>query len=251
MQYLYQVTGSRSFHISPQRRRPTLLDTVEPTFVRAIINPKRRVEESLQPQASQSPNTCGSAGTAGKSCLDVRVAVLLVTLAGAVILLLLYKLLQLRHRLRLARAQHALEYYSFYHSATYTLKHPVPCQDPPAKNGVICDATPPVLAAATVTPHHPLPPPPAATLPLPSPPALPPPPPLLVHAPPNLPPPPPPALTLPLPLPVIHTTPPSPHLSWGACSDTDVYSRIRAFRPSRLSGLSNRSTVILFEHSSL
>lgn len=53
-----------------------------------------------QLHTQQPPRTTGSPGPAGKSCwsLDVRVVVLLVTLAGAVILLLLYRLLQLRHR---------------------------------------------------------------------------------------------------------------------------------------------------------
>ncbi|XP_029940605.1 formin-1-like isoform X2 [Salarias fasciatus] len=212
--------------------------------------------EPPQSHTPQPPGSCNSAGPAGKSCgnLDVRVAVLLVTLAGALILLLLYKLLQLRHRLRVAQARHALEYYSFFHSATYTLKHPTALPDPPTKNGSLPEAAPPApIAAATAKPttpdppsqSHPLPP-----LPLPPPPVLPPP---TRHPPPPLPPalPAPPVLSLPLPLPAIHTTPPSPHLSWGACSDADVYSRIGAFRPSRLSSLSSQSTVILFEHSSL
>lgn len=147
-------------------------------------------------------------------------------------------------RLRVARARHALEYHGFYRTATYTLKHPAaPCHHlPPPKNGTVPEATlPPVQTVNTVT-HvavTPLPPPVSGPPPLPLPP------------PPSLPPTPPPVLTLPLPLPVIHTVPPSPHLSWGACSDVDVYSRIGAFRTSRLSVLSNQSKVILFEHSSL
>ncbi|XP_023144604.1 inverted formin-2 [Amphiprion ocellaris] len=268
MQFGRQVTSSTSLQIPPQpgsaafrNRHPILLDTIQPVLVRAIINPKRGMEDPLQPQTPQPPRSCGSPGNAGKSCwnLDVRVAVLLVTLAGAVILLLLYRLLQLRHRLRLARARHALEYYSFYHTATYTLKQPTPCQEVPAKNGSLPEAAPPIQTITTVTPAviTTVPPPPAK--PLPTPPILPPPPvlqppPVLspppVHPPPSLPPAPA-VLSLPLPLPVIHTTPPSPHLSWGACSDADVYSRIGAFRPSRLSSLSSQSTVILFEHSSL
>ncbi|KAI4816939.1 hypothetical protein KUCAC02_009239 [Chaenocephalus aceratus] len=88
-------------------------------------------------QTPQPPRTCGSPGGSGRSCwsLDARIAVLLVTLAGALILLLLYKLLQLRHRLSMARARHALEYHSFYHSATYTLKHAASCQELPDING--------------------------------------------------------------------------------------------------------------------
>ncbi|XP_047425056.1 serine/threonine-protein kinase WNK2 [Mugil cephalus] len=251
---------STSLQIPPQPNNvilphPALLDAVHPALVQAIINPKRGMEEPLQPHTPQPPRSCNSPGPAGKSCsnLDVRVAVILVTLAGAVILLLLYRLLQLRHRLRMARARHALEYYSFYHSATYTLKQPSPCQDLPAKNGLVPDAPPPVqitVTPADVTPVPPSPPPqvsPPSPKLLPPPPVLPPPP---RHPPPSLPPAPP-VLSLPLPLPMIHTTPPSPHLSWGACSDADVYSRIGAFRPSRLSSLSSQSMVILFEHSSL
>ncbi|XP_059214176.1 uncharacterized protein LOC131992574 [Centropristis striata] len=245
MQADHQVTSSTSLQIPPKP------ETAQPMLAQAIINPKRGMEGPLQTQ--QPPRTCSSGGPAGKSCwgLDARVAMLLVTLAGAVILLLLYKLLQLRHRLRLARARHALEYYSFYHTATYTLKHAGSCQDLPAKNGMIPEAASPVqtvtLMTPTVTtlPAPPVPSPPP--LPLPPPPVLPPP---LLHTSPSLTPTPS-VLAFPLSLPVIHTTPPSPHLSWGACSDADVYSRIGAFRPSRLSSLSNHSKVILFEHSSL
>ncbi|XP_020491740.1 uncharacterized protein [Labrus bergylta] len=255
MRVVYQVTSSTSLQIPPQPqtpvfRHPTLPDTIQPAVAQAIINPKRGMEGPLQ--TPQTPRACSSGG---KSCwsLDVRVVVLLVAVAGVVILLLLYRLLQLRHRLRMARAIHALEYHSFFHSATYTLKHPEPCLDLPAKNGLLPETIPPVhtvsqvIPTATVTP---LPPPPMSSpppLPLPPPPALPPPP---LHAPPSLPP----AaavLPFPFPLPMIHATPPSPHLSWGACSDVDVYSRIGAYRPSRLSSISNQSKVILFEHSSL
>ncbi|XP_034402379.1 uncharacterized protein LOC117740230 [Cyclopterus lumpus] len=255
----HQATGSTSLQIPPQpetavlrSRHPILLDTHRPYLVQDIINPKRGMEGPLQ--TPQPPRTCSSPGPAGKSCwsLDARVAVLLVTLAAALILLLLYKLLQLRHRLMLARASHALEYYSFYHSATYTLKHAASCHDLPTKEGAVPDATPPEQTVTTVK-HAviaPLPPPPVHSpppLPLPPHPVLPPPqrqtPPTLTLTPPTL--------AFPLHLPAIHTAPPSPHLSWGACSDADVYSRIGAFRPSRLSSLSNQSKVILFEHSSL
>ncbi|XP_069563439.1 uncharacterized protein [Brachyistius frenatus] len=261
MQLGHQVTGSTSLQIPPQpetallrNRHPILLDTIQPVLFRAIINPKRGMGEPPQLQTPQPPRSCSSPGSTGKSCwsFDMRLAVLLVTLAGAVILLLLYRLLQLRHRLRLARARHALEYYSFYHTATYSLKQPTPCQDLPAKNGTVTEAAAPVQSLTTVTPPDitPVSPPPVSPplpLPLPPPPVLPTPP---LHPPPSLPQTPR-VLSLPLPLPVIHTTPPSPHLSWGACSDADVYSRIGAFRPSRLSSLSSQSTVILFEHSSL
>lgn len=141
-------------------------------------------------------------------------------------------------RLRLARARDALEYYSFFHSATYTLKHPKPTQDQSSKLQ-IPEATPPLQNVTEVTP--------TIIVPLPPPPRDPPPP---VIPPPSLPPAPP-VLGLPFSLPLIEATPPSPHLSWGACSDADVYSRIGGSRPSRLSSLSNQSKVILFEHSSL
>ncbi|XP_031711625.1 uncharacterized protein LOC116388130 [Anarrhichthys ocellatus] len=255
----HRATSSTSLQIPPQpetdvlgSRHPNLLDTLQPVLVQAIINPKRGMEGPLQ--TPQPPRTCSSPGPAGKSCwsLDARVAVLLVILAGALILLLLYKLLQLRHRLMLARARHALEYYSFYRSATYTLKHAASCQDLPTKEQAVPEATQPDQTVTTVTNAviAPLPPPPVHSpppLPLPPHPVLPPP---LLQTPPALTPTPP-VLAFPLPLPAIHTTPPSPHLSWGACSDADVYSRIGAFRPSRLSSLSNQSKVILFEHSSL
>ncbi|XP_026152416.1 inverted formin-2-like [Mastacembelus armatus] len=257
MQFGHQVTSSGSLQILPQPVHPILRSTI---LVQAIINPKRGMEGPIQQQTPEPPKTCSSSGSGGKACwnLDVKVAVLLLALAGAVILLLLYRLLQLRHRLRLARARHALEYHSFYHTATYTLKNTAPLQDLPAKNGT--DAALLFQNVTTVTPISttPLPPPPSPVpslppVPLPSPPVLPP---LPVHPSPSLPPshslpPTPPVLALPLPLPVIHTTPPSPHLSWGACSDVDVYSRISSFRQSRLSSVSTHSKVILFEHSSL
>lgn len=149
------------------------------------------------------------------------------------------------YRLRLARARHALEYYSFFHSAAYTLKHPKPTQDQPSKFQ-IPEATPPLHSVTEVMPTVivPLPPPPRD-----------PPPTLLLPPPPEMPPPSltpaPPVLGLAFPLPLIEATPPNPHLSCGACSDTDVYSPIGATRLSRLSSLSNQSKVILFEHSSL
>ncbi|XP_061589477.1 amyloid beta A4 precursor protein-binding family B member 1-interacting protein [Cololabis saira] len=260
MQPGHPVISSISLQIHPQAKiaflnspHPIRFDTIQPIFVKAIINPKQGMEEPLQLQTPQPPRSCSSPGPAGKSCwnLDLRVAVLLVTLAGVVILLLLYKLLQLRHRLGLARASHGLEYSSFYYRATYTLKPFTSVQDVPVKNGTAPEYTPPIQTVTAVTPAviTPVPPPPVPPQPilsLPTP-ALPLP---AVHPTPSLPQTPR-VLSLPLPLPVINTTPPSPHLSWGACSDVDVYSRIGAFRPSRLSSLSSQSTVILFEHSSL
>lgn len=251
MHLTHLLTSSSTLQISPQAGTAVLtnlhrrlLGTVQPGQVGAIVGSNRGMEKTLEPQTPAAPRSCSSPGATGRSCwsLDLRVAVLLVTLAGAVILLLLYKLLQMRHRLKLARARHALEYNSFYHSATYRLKQPTACQEIPTKNGAIHEDTTPIQTITAATG-----PPPAPTLPLPPTPALPPPP---LHRPPSLPPTPR-VLSLHLPLPLIHTTPPSPHLSWGACSDADVYSRIGAFRPSRLSSLSSQSTVILFEHSAL
>ncbi|XP_075993056.1 uncharacterized protein LOC142987957 [Genypterus blacodes] len=263
MQVGPQVTSSSSFQIPAQPEPavafrsgpPILLDSIPPLLARGIINPKRGMEEPPQPPPPPSPaGTCSSPGM--KSCwnLDVRVALILVTLAGALILFLLYRLLRLRHRLRLARARHALEYNSFYHSATYRLKDVARLpQELSVKNGTVTEVTLPIQTVTAVTPTATitplLPPPPPVSLP----------PPLLLHPPPALLPPPPrpppppsvPATPPLLVLPLIHTTPPSPHLSWGACSDADVYSRIGAFRPSRLSSLSSQSTVILFEHSSV
>ncbi|KAM3600044.1 uncharacterized protein V6R79_016417 [Siganus canaliculatus] len=248
MQTGHQVTSSTSLQIPPQPDTAVLTNQHAVFLVQAIINPNRDMDGLAR--TPQPPKTCSSPGHAGTSCwsLDLRVTMLLLTLAGALILLLLYRLLQLRHRLTMARARHALEYNSFFHSATYTLKHPTLCEDPPAKNGTVPEAAPPISTITPITPSvvTPFPPPPVTSppsLPLPTPPPPP-------HPPPSLPPTPP-VSAFPLTLPVIHTTPPSPHMSWGACSDVDVYSRIGAFRPSRLSSLSTQSKVILFEHSSL
>lgn len=155
-------------------------------------------------------------------------------------------------RLNLVWAGNPLEYSGCYHSATYTLRQPTSCQDLPVKNGILTENVSSIQTVTAVTPAVsapalPSPVTPQLCLPLPSHPVLPPPP---LHAAPFLPSTPR-VLSFPLPLPVIGTTPPSPHLSWGACSDVDVYSRIGAFRPSRLSSLSSQSTVILFEHSAL
>lgn len=102
MQFGHQVTSRTSLQIVPQPflRNPhqILLDTNQPALVETIINPKQGMDGSLQPP--QPPTNCVSPGPAGKMCwsLDIRVAMLLLTLAGVVILLLLYRLLLLRHR---------------------------------------------------------------------------------------------------------------------------------------------------------
>ncbi|XP_016893817.1 36.4 kDa proline-rich protein-like isoform X2 [Cynoglossus semilaevis] len=211
------------------------------------------MERNPQPETPLSTSSCSSPGPGGKPCwnLDLRLVALLLTLAAALILVLLYRLLQLRHRLQLTRARHALEYQGFYRAATYTLQHSDPSPDPPLKNGTIPQSAVPIPTVTSLTPvdFTPLPLPPTLLPPPPVEPS-PPPPPLprpLVRPPPALPPTPP-VPTLQLPLPVIQATPPSPHLSWGACSEVDIYSRIGTFRESRLS---TQSKVILFEHSSL
>ncbi|XP_023842925.1 PR domain zinc finger protein 2 [Salvelinus sp. IW2-2015] len=247
-----QVTSGTPLQIPPQpvpkNRHPILLYSIQPLLRETVISK----EGHPHPQPD-SPQTCGTQGP-GQSCwsLDVRVAVLLAIVAGALILILLYRLLQLRHRLRLAQARHALEYYSFYHTATYTLKDPRLPQILPT-NGDAIEVTPVAnpVAPIVVTPVPPPPVSPPPTLPLPPPPIL--------SLPPRLPSP---SSTASTPSPTLFLTlspsapahhphhPTSPHQSWGASSDAEVYSRIGAFRPSRLSSLS-RSQVILFEHSSL
>lgn len=201
--------------------------------VRAFANPKRGQEVS-HPAPSPCPGREGAD-------VNMRLAVLLVTLAGVAVLLLLYRLLQLRHRLKMARARHALEYYGFYHSATYRLRH-IPLHEDEAKAGTKSSRGPALVQAVTppavvLTSLPSMPSPPMTRLPreLAAPLFIPP---LVVPATPSL----------LLPPPVSQATPPSPHLSWGACSDADLYSRIGAFRSSRLS---SQSRVILFEHSAL
>ncbi|KAA0720008.1 hypothetical protein E1301_Tti008365 [Triplophysa tibetana] len=150
--------------------------------------------------------------------LELSVVVLFMVLAGFLILALLYWVLTLRHRLRVAQAGNALEYFGFYHMARYDLKEPGPQP-----------ALPVVTTQVSTSSSSP---------------------PLLVPQPPFHLTPPPPSPRLYLPPPIIHTTPPSPHLSCGAGSDAEVYSRIGHLRLSRPSSV-NQSQVILFEHSAL
>lgn len=102
MQYGHQATCRTSLQIpsQPVLKNPhgILRVTDQPGLVQAIISPKQSMEVPLQ--TPLPPKTCSSPGSAGKSCwsLDMRVAMLLLTLAGVVILLLLYRLLKLRHR---------------------------------------------------------------------------------------------------------------------------------------------------------
>ena len=71
-----------------------------PVVPRGIINPKRGTDSSLEPQTPRPPRSCSSPADPARACwsMDVKVALVLVTLAGALILLLLYRLLQMRHR---------------------------------------------------------------------------------------------------------------------------------------------------------
>ncbi|XP_051537608.1 uncharacterized protein LOC127431273 [Myxocyprinus asiaticus] len=160
--------------------------------------------------------------------LELNVVVLLMVLAGLLILVLIYYVLLLRHRLRVAQAGNALEYFGFYHMAQYDLKQPGPRHLP--------EATPQVSTSPVTIPSPPPQPPPVIK-------------PLSIHPPLHLTPPPPPSL-LHLSHPVIYTTPPSPHPSCGAGSDAEVYSCISVLRPSRPSSVS-QTQVILFEHSAL
>lgn len=175
----------------------------------SVRKPSSLNQSALGCRTSTLPHVCWD--------LELSVAVLFMVLAGLLILALLYRVLLLRHRLRVAQAGNALEYFGFYHMAQYDFKEPVPQ---------------PVLNIVTTQ---------IST-------SSPPSPPLPVSQPPfHLTPPPP---RLYLPHPIIHTTPPSPHPSCGAGSDAEVYSRIGHQQLSRPSSV-NQSQVVLFEHSAL
>lgn len=114
MQFGLRVTSRTSLQIPPQ---PVLPDSEEiprdadqPYLAQSIISPKHGLEVPLQ-TAAPPPKACSSPGPAGTSCwnLDVRVAVLVLTLAGVVIVLLLYRLLQMRHRCVVCVQRLALE----------------------------------------------------------------------------------------------------------------------------------------------
>ncbi|KAL7844201.1 hypothetical protein SRHO_G00227400 [Serrasalmus rhombeus] len=185
------------------------------------------MDHKPSPGVPSSQGCKTSSGSNGCWGLELKVAIILMTLAGLLILALLYRILLLRHKLRMAQARNSLEYFGFYHMAHYSLKE---LNLPPVVT--------PMVTSPPPDPHTPpqASPPPSPVLPAP-PPVIPP----LIPLPP--PPPPPPPL-LPPPHPIIFTTPPSPH------SDAEVYSRIGALRPSRLSSVS-QTQVVLFEHSSL
>lgn len=98
MQFVLQVASGTSLQIPPQ---PVVHDPDrdQPYRAQSIISPARGMEVPLQTVAPPT-EACSSTGPAGKSCwnLDIRVAMLVLTLAGVVILLLLYRLLHMRHR---------------------------------------------------------------------------------------------------------------------------------------------------------
>ncbi|XP_062410359.1 uncharacterized protein LOC134100893 [Sardina pilchardus] len=323
-------------------------------------SPRGQSQQGQQPSAPlgppssspQAPPCVASVLAARCWTLEVGLAVLLMALAAVVILALLYWALLLRHKLRVARAGNALEYWGFFRSARYDLKQPGPPEAFPLAVAAVVAPGPDVAAPLQTTdssktplgppppvsplpqdwpppysepppPLHPPPPLPPSPPPPPScpssPPSPPPSPPHHPSSPPSpppcqpsassglsppdpppvvrsrprpspiprhlttksLPPPPPdspvlrawsvpsvpyPSLPRPLhrpdaspspprplsaqPLPFVHTTPPSPHLSWGACSDVDVYSRVGSMRLSRTSSHS-QTQVILFEHSAV
>lgn len=158
-----------------------------------------------------------------QACWEVNVALMFVALAGFLILVLFYCVLLLRHKLRLAQAGNALEYFSFYHMANYSLKQLHESPGLPSANTISPVEVSPCSPPPTVVPNH------LAISPL-----LPPPPPFSSR-PPSI---------VPLPHPIIYTTPPSPQ------SDAEVYSRIGTLQPSRHSSVS-QTQVVVFEHSSL
>lgn len=176
------------------------------------INRNLSVLADVPPRKNQSSVGCRTSALP-RVCWDFQLslAVPFIVLAGILILVLLYWVLLLRHRLRIAQAGNALEYFGFYRIAQYDLKQP---------NLPVVMTSPPSPSPSPPPPPHP----PVFHV-------TPPPPPLLYVTP-----------------PVIHTTPPSPHPSCGAASDAEVYSRIGVLRPSRHSSVS-QTQVILFEHS--
>ncbi|KAL1253045.1 hypothetical protein QQF64_017738 [Cirrhinus molitorella] len=89
-------------------------------------------QSSMGCRTSSLPHVCWD--------FELSLAVVLMVLAGILILALLYCVLLLRHRLRVAQAGNSLEYFGFYHMAQYDLKEP---------------------SLPVVTPSLPSPPPPA------------------------------------------------------------------------------------------
>lgn len=171
------------------------------------------------PSAKGPPSDICKTWAVSLACWEMNVALMLMVLAGLLILVLFYCVLLLQHKLRLAQAGNALEYFGFYHMANYNLK---PLHEPPGLPSVTIDppvAVSPCSPPPTVVPSHPVIPPP----------------PTLSSRPPSV---------VPLPHPIIYTTPPSPQ------SEAEVYSRIGTLRPFRYSSVS-QTQVVLFEHSSL
>lgn len=98
MQFFLRVTSGTSLQIPPQPVVPDP-DRDQPYRAQSIISPAGGMEVPLL-TVTPPTKACSSHGPAGKSCwnLDIRVAMLVLTLAGVVILLLLYRLLQMRHK---------------------------------------------------------------------------------------------------------------------------------------------------------
>ncbi|MCJ8740950.1 hypothetical protein PDJAM_G00064850 [Pangasius djambal] len=208
------------------------MPTESVTEMTALQFPTQPVESSdgliLQhvehvPSAEGPPSDGCKTSTVSQDCWEVNVTLMLVVLAGFLILALFYCVLLLRHKLRLAQAGNALEYFGFYHMANYSLKHLPESPDLPSVDTDPPVEVPPYSPPPPVVPSHPV-----------IPPLLPPPPPLSSRPP----------SVVPLPHPIIYTTPPSPQ------PDAEVYSRIGTLRPSRHSSVS-QTQVVLFEHSSL
>ncbi|XP_063066075.1 uncharacterized protein LOC134457955 [Engraulis encrasicolus] len=108
--------------------------------------------------------------------------------------------------------------------APLAVPRPVAMRASPGVSPVLRPAsTPSIPFPSLPRPLHPLPPPPT------------PPRPLSAH---------------PLPHPYMDNSPPSPYLSWGACSDVDVYASVGSMRLSRTSS-GSQTQVILFEHSAV
>ncbi|XP_043077082.1 uncharacterized protein LOC122326333 [Puntigrus tetrazona] len=118
-------------------------------------------QSSMGCKTSTVPHVCGD--------FELSLAVVLMVLAGIFIFLLLYWVLLLRHRLRVAQAGNALEYFGFYRMAQYDLKEPnppivtpsPPSPPPPVPSLHVTPPPPPMLYMSTpiirTTPPSPLP----------------------------------------------------------------------------------------------
>ncbi|XP_058614238.1 uncharacterized protein LOC131528839 [Onychostoma macrolepis] len=111
-------------------------------------------QSSIGCRTSNLPDVCWD--------FELSLAVVLMVLAGILILALLYWVLLLRHRLRVAQAGNTLEYFGFYHMAQYDLKElpvvtpslpspPPPVPPPPPLH--VTPPPPPVLYMSTPIIH--------------------------------------------------------------------------------------------------